>query len=336
MKSGEATVTTAFIGAVKTVAENTGCSALVRVADRLGRPVSVAVTGRIGIGRGSVRTALSRRGITVSGDGDGDVCVLVVAEAVKEEDLVLARAARRPVLVLLTKADLAGAGPTGPIAVARRRAGAVYRRTGLPTVVVVGLLAALGSADLDDDLVAALRRFVVEPPNLSSVDAFVDDPHPVERDVRARLLARLDRFGIAHAVLALKDGCDPETLPAHLARVGNVDEVMAALDAVAAPVRYRRMRAAIAELHSLAGQLDDDALSELLAADVTAMAVMTAAVDVVTAAGLTVDRGDTAAAHLDRARRWRRYGRGPVTALHRQCSADIVQGSLRLWDGQRA
>jgi hypothetical protein len=65
------------------------------------------------------------------------------------------------------------------------------------------------------------------------------------------------------------------------------------------------------------------------------MATMTAAVDVVTAAGLSVDRGDTAVAHLDRALAWRRYGRGPVNALHSQCSADIVRGSLRLLDGAR-
>lgn len=328
-------MTRAFIGELLTVAETTGGSALRDVVDGLGRPLSVAVTGRDGVGRGRVATALRRRGITVC-DG-GDVCVLVVAEAVKPEDLVTARAARRPVLVVLTKADLAGAGPSGPIETSRGRAAAVRRHTGMPAVAVVGLLAALQSpGDLGDDLVAALRRFVTEPPNLGSVDAFVDDPHPVEREVRTRLLARLDRFGIAHAVLALKDGCDPDRLPAHLATVGNVDELVAALDAVAAPVRYRRMRSAIAELQCLAGQLDDGVLSELLAADVTAMAAMTAAVDVVTAAGLSVDCGDTATAHLDRAKRWRSYGRGPVDALHRQCGVDIVRGSLRLWDGQRA
>ncbi|KAA0102278.1 hypothetical protein CIW49_02915 [Mycolicibacterium sp. P1-18] len=325
----------AFIGAVETVAEISCGAALGGVADRLARPVSVAVTGRDGVGRGRVTTALRRRGITVC--DDGEVCVLVVAEAVKPEDLALARAARRPVLLVLTKADLAGTGPEGPIAVARRRAEAVRRRTGIPAVAVVGLLAALHSpGDLDDDLVTALRRFVTEPPNVVSVDAFVDDPHSVARDVRARLLARLDRFGVAHAVLALKEGCDAETLPSHLARVGNVDEVTAALAVVAAPVRYRRLRGAIAELQALAGRVEDGAVSDLLAADVTAMATMSAAVDVVVAAGLSVDSGDTAAAHLDRARKWRRYGRGPVTALHRQCSADIVRGSLRLWDGQRA
>ena len=305
------------------------------IADRIGRPVRVTVLGREGVGRGHVATALRRRGVAVATSHDGDVCVLVVAEAVKDEDLELVRSTRRPVLIVLTKADLAGIGAGGPMQVARRRADSIHRQVGIPVVPAVGLLAALVPTDLDDALVAALRHFVTEPPNLTSVDAFVDDPHPVERDVRIRLLARLDRFGIAHAVLALADGCDPERLWAHLAGVGNADEVLAALEAVAAPVRYRRLRGVVIELHCLAAEFDDSALSELLVSDVAAMATMTAAVDVVTAAGLSVDRGDAAATHLDRALAWRRYGRGPVNALHRQCSADIVRGSLRLLDGVR-
>lgn len=322
----------AFIGELRNMA---GDPRVKRIADRIGRPVRVAVLGREGVGRGHVATALRRRGVAVSASQDVDVCVLVVAEAVKDEDLDMLRSNRRPVLVVLTKADLAGIGTGGPMAVARRRATAIQRQFGIPAVPAVGLLAALEQADLDDALVAALRQLVTEPPNLTSVDAFVDDPHPVERDVRIRLLARLDRFGIAHAVLALADGCDPERLSAHLAGVGNVDEVLAALEAVAAPVRYRRLRGAVVELHCLAVELDDSGLAALLVSDVTAMATMTAAVDVVTAAGLSVDRGDTAAAHLDRALAWRSYGRGPVNALHSQCSVDIVRGSLRLLDGSR-
>ncbi|WP_235568542.1 hypothetical protein [Mycobacterium sp. Root135] len=325
-------MTQAFIGELQIVA---GDPRVKRIADRIGRPVRVAVLGREGVGRRHVATALRRRGVAVSASSDGDVCVLVVAEAVKDEDLDMVRSDRRPALVVLTKADLAGTGAGGPMAVARRRAVGIHRQVGIPAVVAVGLLAALEPADLDDALVAALRHFVTEPPNLTSVDAFVDDPHPVERDVRIRLLARLDRFGIAHAVLALADGCDPERLSTHLAGVGNVDEVLSALDAVAAPTRYRRLRGAVVQLQCLAAKLDHAALLELLASDVAAMATMTAAVDVVTAAGLSVDRGDTAAAHLDRALAWRRYGRGPVNALHRQCSADIVRGSLRLLDDVR-
>jgi hypothetical protein len=42
-----------------------------------------------------------------------------------------------------------------------------------------------------------------------------------------------------------------------------------------------------------------------------------------------------AATHLARARSWRRYGTGPVSALHRACAADLVNGSLRLSGGIR-
>jgi hypothetical protein len=60
------------------------------------------------------------------------------------------------------------------------------------------------------------------------------------------------------------------------------------------------------------------------------LAVMSAAVDVVEAVGVQVDRGDDATAHLRRAVHWRRYSRGPVGALHCSCGADIARGSLRL------
>ncbi len=332
-------MTEAFISEVQRVADAVGSPALTQLGDRLRRPVRYGVAGRAGVGRGCVEAALRGRGVAVAPIGEPDwfdVCVLVVAETVKAEDLAVAQRTGRPVVVVVTKADLAGAGPGGPIAVARRRALAIHRQTGAPAVPMVGLLAALADTGrLDDDLVAALRRFVTEPPNLGSVDAFVADPHPVDREVRARLLARLDRFGIAHAILALADGCEPDALPPHLSRMGNLDEVTVALDAVAAPVLYRRLRRAITELRSLAMTLGDE-VSDLLADDVTVLATMTLAVDVLETAGLTVDRGDSAAAHLERAVRWSRYGRGPVNALHRHCSADVVRGSLRLLAATRS
>jgi hypothetical protein len=341
MNPGGLIVTRAFVDELVHVAETMGSPHLVPIADRLRRPVRVAVAGRAGVGRGSVTAALRQRGIAIvpfGGGGEGfDVCVVVIAETVKPEEIAMARSAGSPVLIVLTKADLSGSGPGGPMAVARRRAVAVGRHVGgVRAVAMVGPLAALEQAgELDGDLVTALRRFVTEPPNLTSVDAFVDDPHPVDRDVRTRLLELLDRFGIAHAVLALADGCAVSRLPSHLARVGNLDEVLAALDAVAAPVRYRHVRDAVAELRSVAAQFNDDALADLLAHDVTVLAMMSAAVDVVEAAGLSVDRGDSEAAHLARAVQWARYGRGPLNALHRRCSADIVRGSLRLLNGVR-
>ena len=59
---------------------------------------------------------------------------------------------------------------------------------------------------------------------------------------------------------------------------------------------------------------------------------MSAAVEVLEAAGMAVDRADDVDAHLRRAVSWQRYSRGPVSDLHRRCALDIVRGSLRLWE----
>ena len=95
-------------------------------------------------------------------------------------------------------------------------------------------------------------------------------------------------------------------------------------------MRYRRVRAAIAELHALATRSGDQELAGFLATDDTVLAVMAAAVEVVEADGMHVDRGDDRQAHRRRAVYWRRYGSGPVGALHCSCAADICRGSLRL------
>lgn len=325
-------MTQAFADELAYFADTVGCPHLSPIIDRLRRPIRVAVGGRRGVGRATVAAALGQTGVTVLPDGTGseaaEVHLRVIAETVKPEDRFAVTSSPAPTVMVLTKADLAGAGPGGPMVPARRRATVIASTTGVPTVPVIGLLAALEG--LDEELIVALRSFVTEPADLTSVDAFLDAAHDVRRDVRARLLTRLDRFGIAHAVLALAGGTDPAELTTHLRRLGNLDEVSIALEAAAVPARYLRIPAAIAELHSLAVTLDDRRLSDLATSDGVVLAAMTAAVDVVETAGLAVDRGDTRTAHVDRAVRWRRYGRGPVDAVHRRCSADIVTGSLRL------
>jgi hypothetical protein len=140
----------------------------------------------------------------------------------------------------------------------------------------------------------------------------------------------LDRFGIARAVLALSEGADHSAVVTALRQASQVDRVVERIEAAGAPVRYRRVRSAIAELRCVAMQADDEALGRFLSTDDAVLGVMAAAVDVVEAAGVHVDRGDDAAAHLRRAVHWRRYSRGPVSALHRSCGADIARGSLRL------
>jgi hypothetical protein len=99
--------------------------------------------------------------------------------------------------------------------------------------------------------------------------------------------------------------------------------------------RYRRLCDAVADVRCEALRSGDDELFDWSHADAAALIRMTAAVQLVEASGLAVDRGDDASAHRRRAAHWRRYGRGPVPPLHRACSADIVRGSLRLLDDAR-
>lgn len=268
--------------------------------------------------------ALAAAGVRVS--DVGEVAVLVIVEVFKPEDHSMLRELRdagTPVLVVLNKADLAGSGPGGPVATAHRRAADLRIRIGAPVVPMIALLAAAAPTP---SLVAALAVLAVDPADLSSPDAFLSVPHRLPAPLRAQLLQTLDRFGIAHAALALHRGTEPEALPALLRALSEVDRVLTALDATAAPVLYRRVRRAIAELRALG----DERVERFLAADDTVIAVMAAAVEVVRAEGLVVDRDRDADAHLRRARYWRRYSRGPVNALHRSCGADISRGSLRL------
>jgi hypothetical protein len=324
-------VSTMFDERLEHFAKTAPTPRLFPMIDRVCRPIEVAVVGRSGVGRDTVARALRGHGVEVAVDGGAaDVQVLVIAEALKPEERATATIAR-PTLIVLNKADLTGSRSGGALPNAHRRAAEVQRRTGLPTVAMIGLLAAVTA--LDDELVDALRTLVRTPADLASVDAFSSSEHALSPGVRLRLLERLDRFGIAHAVLALADGADPTALPAHLRSLSNVDTVLGRLEAVAAPVRYRRWHAAMAEMHSLAVQLDDEGLLRLLNSDAAVLATMAAAVDVVEADGMPVDPGDHPDAHLRRAVQWRRYGRGPVDALHRSCSAAITRGSLRLLDG---
>jgi hypothetical protein len=319
-----------FVDVLTRFAEQSRNPRLAPIIARIAVPPCVAVLGRDGVGRGTVGAALTRaRGrVTVTPDPTAaDVHVLVIAEVLKPEDRAQLANADRPIVTVLNKADLTGRSDGGPLARAHRRAADCRALTGVPTVPMVALLA---TADLNEELMSALRVLVAEPADLTSTDAFVATGHSVRPELRRRLLAALDRFGIASAVLALGEGADAATVSALLRRASQVDRVIEHIEAAAAPVRYRRMRSAITGLYSLAVQSGDRRLAELLSADETVLGVMAAAVGVVEAAGVAVDRGDDAAAHLRRAVHWRRYSRGPVDALHRSCGADIARGSLRL------
>jgi hypothetical protein len=271
---------------------------------RIGRPLRVAVCGRSGVGRGTVEQALRRRGVHLVAEASAELRLLVIAEVLKPEDRATLASSELPTVIVLTKADLSGS-------VADRS-----------VVSIIGLLATV--TGLDDQLVAALRTFVEEPPDLSSVDAFIDSAHSVDRAVRTRLLDRLDRFGIAKAVPALAAGAEPTAVVELLQQLSNVDGVLARLHADAAPVRYRRVQHALSELRALAARTDDERLWQFLAADATVTTVMAAALDVLEADGPVTP--DTL---VRRVIHWSRYARGPVNALHRSCANDVVRGMLR-------
>jgi hypothetical protein len=317
-----------FVDALTRFAEQSRNPRLAATIRRISVPLRVAVLGRDGVGCGTVGAALARAGVTVTPDATtADVHVLVIAETLKPEDRAQLEAADRPIVTVLNKADLTGFGDGGPLTRAHRRAADCRAMTGVPTVPMVALLA---TADLDDELISALRVLVTEPADLASTDAFVRTGHSMRPELRRRLLATLDRFGIARAVLSLGEGADAAAVSTVLRRASLLDRVVEHIEAAGAPVRYRRVRSAVTELHALAVQSGDDRLAEFLSTDEAVLAVMAAAVDVVEAAGAAVDRGDDAAAHLRRAVHWRRYSQGPVDALHRSCGADIARGSLRL------
>lgn len=302
-----------------------GAPGLTAIEARLRAPLAVSVAGRPGVGRGTVARALTGAGVTVV-TGAADIRVVVIAETLKPEDR---RALRGdlPALVVLNKADLSGRVVGGPLAAARRSAHDLAAAVGRP---VVPMVAHLAGVELDDELIDALRTLATTPADMTSTDAFVRSEHVVPGPIRRLLLERLDRFGLAHAVIAVVEGLSVDSVAARLRGLSQVDAVIARLSGFAAEVGYRRVRAALVGLERAATESRDDDLAAFLAGDEVVIAVMAAAVGMVEASGQRVDPADNPDAHLRRAMHWRRYADGPLDALHRRCAADISRGSLRL------
>jgi hypothetical protein len=330
----------AFVEELARFAAGTADGRLTAIAERAAKPLRVGVCGRRGVGCAVVARAVNRAGIvsgisavltgpTCADVPDLDVVVYVTAEVVKPEDVDAIqeiRAARRPVLAVLNKADVAGFAGDGPIVLARARCAHFSALLGVSMEPMIGLLAVAALDDLLDDASwGALRTLA---------DGATDNPMPA--DVRLRLLDTLDVFGFAFAVAAVRQGKTPAQVRALLRRVSGVDAVLVKVAAAGAEVRYRRVLDAVAELEALA--VSDDELSERIgefcARDDTVLARMAAAVDLAESAGLEVGAGQDPGAHLSEALRWQRYSfgmLGVVSDVQRACGADMARGSLRLW-----
>ncbi len=266
----------------------------------------MAVSGRRGVGSTTVARALARAGIALTTPDDADLDVYVLADAVKPEDRAALTNSARPVLAVLNKADLVsttapGRHPNGPSDAARARCAQLAARAGTPVEPFVGLLA---GAPLDDESWAALQDERLSVPGLGA-------------------------FGTRQARAAIARGAARADVAALLRALSNIDVVVAKIGVLGAPLRYQRVRDAVAELEAMA--VTDQRISEFLTSDDIVVARMMAAVHAVESVGMEVDRGDSADAHLRRATRWERHRRGPAAGIERACGADIVRGSLRLW-----
>lgn len=318
---------------------------LTAIAERCAAPLRVAVRGRRGVGRRTVARALDLAGgahgiaATAGPTDTADLDVYVTAEVIKPEDTAAIAAAARPVLAVLNKADLTGSlsggSGAGPLAAARSRCAELSALARAPMEPMSGLLALAAVRDLDGALWAALRALAADPRGATCLDGsfagFLAADVAVPAALRLRLLDTLDLFGTALGIAAARRGATPAQARALLRRVSGVDAVLTRLSVLGAQERYRRVLRAVTELEALAVSRDRTgaAISGFLSCDDTVLARMAAAVDLAAAAGL--EPGADPAAHLPRALRWQRYGRGPVSELHCACGADIARGSLRLW-----
>ncbi|MCV7344750.1 hypothetical protein [Mycolicibacterium rhodesiae] len=287
------------------------------MSDVVGLPVRVRVVGRPGCGRRTVTRVLRGAGVAVvAPTAAADLDVHVFAETLKPEDRRALTRSSRPVVAVLNKADLTGFGGAGPVAAATERCRLLGESVGVPVYPLAGLAAAAAVDDriLDDEVLGALRTLTADPADLGSTDRFVTGEHKLPDAVRQRLLVDLDLFGIAHAVLALRNGAGRAEVSAALRAASALDGLLGGLEAAAAPVRYERLAGL--------GSATDEAVA----------ARMAAAIEVVRAVGMIVDADVSAEAHLRRAVAWQRYSRGPVSRLHACCGADIARGSLRLWE----
>ena len=196
-------------------------------------PLCIAVLGRDGVGRGTVEAALAGAGATVTHDDvtAADVQVLVIAEALKPEDLAVARRTR--------PADAHGAEQSGPDRLRPRwphGAGPPPRRP-LPGAdrgadgSEVGLFATAHSGRRPGRRAARADH---RARRSTSTDAFLHTEHRCRRNSVPGCSPPSIGSASPVLVLALREGADVATLPAVLHRLSHLDKVVEHLAATGA------------------------------------------------------------------------------------------------------
>jgi hypothetical protein len=259
-----------FVDELARFAADTADARVAAIARSAAAPLRVAVRGRGGVGCGTVARALDRAGATSgiraaesplgapSSADVADVVVYVTTEVLKPEDRDAISAERRPVLVVLNKADLTGFAGDGPVVAALARCAQFSALVGVSVQPMIGLLAVVA---------------VDEPPDAVWSAVFTTE--------RRWLLRTLGVFGTAVAVAAVRKGWTPAQLRALFRSLSCVDTVVAGVNALGAEVRYRRVLDAVAELEALAVGAGPfgERIGEFLAHDDTVLARMAAATD---------------------------------------------------------
>ena len=183
----------AFVGELARFAARGADRRLTAIAERAAAPLRVAVLGRRGVGCSVVARALNHTAIASGISARAGLSCLRhhrsgQAGGLRAIDGIAA--ARRPVLAVLNKADVAGFAGDGPIVLARARClqfAELFRLEGLARVPVepmIGLLAVAAHDGLDDASWAALRM-------LAAPAGFGDPAASLSTDLFAGSLRRV-------------------------------------------------------------------------------------------------------------------------------------------------
>ncbi|WP_072804640.1 hypothetical protein [Rhodococcoides yunnanense] len=305
--------------------------------DRCFTRIRVQVTGRVGVGKSTVRAVLDHHEELTGPDVettesaavdvprspdpilDGDVLIHVLAGGVQAADVDVIAAASCPVVVL-AKADTVDDVP-----------GAVERLTeavGVPVLPLTGTIArtVLGGrpvtfAGLRDGLVAIAESALLTPERFELADS------SLSRQDRHDLVDAIEMLGVRTVVEALRE--DPARndvfLRRRLAEVSGLAPMMDAVRSSIDGVRVDRAGRLAHRLTELAVQFPavSERLEEYLASDEAVLVIMRSALR-------TTNVAEPVGSPVDAALEWHRRACSAVDPSHRRAFFAVSRGYLRM------